>query len=124
MDRYVGLDVHAASTTMAVVGPTGRRIRSQVLDTSAGPLVEAFRGIGGERHVCLEEGLQSSWLYEALEPHATEGSDSEALFAWQGCPQPEREQRMSSISATFGHRGAYLVARTHRNAYLSGRPLA
>ena len=72
MDRYIGLDVHAASTTMAVVGPTGRRIRSQVLDTSAGPLVEALRGVGGERHVCLEEGTQSSWLYEVLEPHAAE----------------------------------------------------
>jgi transposase len=72
MDRYIGLDVHAASTTMAVVGPTGRRIRSQVVDTSAGPLVEALRGIGGERHVCLEEGTQSSWLYEVLEPHAAE----------------------------------------------------
>ncbi len=72
MDRYIGLDVHAASTTMAVVGPTGRRIRSQVVDTSAGVLVEALRGIGGDRHVCLEEGTQSSWLYEVLEPHAAE----------------------------------------------------
>jgi hypothetical protein len=57
---------------MAVVGPTGRRIRSEVLDTSAGPLVEALRGIAGERHVCLEEGTQSSWLYEVLAPHAAE----------------------------------------------------
>jgi hypothetical protein len=57
---------------MAVVGPTGRRIRSQVVDTSAGPLVEALRGIGGDRHVCLEEGTPSSWLYEVLEPHAAE----------------------------------------------------
>jgi hypothetical protein len=72
MDRYIGLDVHAASRTMAVVGPTGRRIRLQVLDTNAGPLVEALRGIGGDRHVCLEEGTQSSWLYEVLEPHAAE----------------------------------------------------
>jgi hypothetical protein len=72
MDRYIGLDVHTASTTIAVVGPTGRRLRSLVVDTSAGALVEALRGIGGERHVCLEEGTQSSWLYEVLEPHAAE----------------------------------------------------
>jgi len=71
MDRYIGLDVHAASTTMAVVGPTGRRIRSQVVDTSAGPLVEALRGIGGERHVCLEEGTQSSGVVAWFLPDQT-----------------------------------------------------
>ncbi len=26
MDRYIGLDVHAASTTFAVVGPSGKRL--------------------------------------------------------------------------------------------------
>lgn len=50
----------------------GRRIRLQVLDTSTGVLVDVLRGIGGGRHVCLEEGTPSSWLYEVLEPHAAE----------------------------------------------------
>ena len=26
MDRYIGLDVHASSCTLAVVGPSGKRL--------------------------------------------------------------------------------------------------
>ena len=37
MDRYIGLDAHASSCTVAVVGPSGRRLQSQVLETNAGP---------------------------------------------------------------------------------------
>ncbi len=72
MKRYIGLDVHSASTTIAVVGPTGKRLKSLVVETSAPALIEALRLIGGEQHVCLEEGTQSSWLYEVLSPHAAE----------------------------------------------------
>jgi len=69
MDRYIGLDVHKESCTLAVVGPSGRRLTSRVVETNGRALVEAIRGIPGRRHVCLEEGTQSAWLYELLRPH-------------------------------------------------------
>jgi transposase len=72
MDRYISLDVHAQSCTMAVVGPSGRRLMSRVVETNGRALVEAIRSVPGRRHVCLEEGTQSAWLYELLRPHATE----------------------------------------------------
>ena len=72
MERYVGVDAHAASCTLAVVGATGKRLRSIVVDTNGRALVEAVKGIGGRLHICLEEGTQSAWLYELLEPHAAE----------------------------------------------------
>jgi hypothetical protein len=31
-------------------------------------LVECLRMIPGQRHVCIEEGTQSTWLYEILLP--------------------------------------------------------
>jgi hypothetical protein len=34
MDRYIGLDAHSQSCTLAVVGPSGRRLGSQVVETS------------------------------------------------------------------------------------------
>jgi hypothetical protein len=34
--------------------------------------VECLRAIPGQRHVCFEEGTQSGWLFEILEPHAVE----------------------------------------------------
>ena len=72
MDRYIALDAHKESCTLAVVGPSGRRLKSQVVETNGRALVEAVQSIPGQRHVCLEEGTQSAWLYELLRPHAAE----------------------------------------------------
>jgi transposase len=72
MERYIGLDVHAASTTFAVVGESGKRLGTHVVETNGQALVEQLKTIPGTKHVCLEEGAQSAWLYEILSPHATE----------------------------------------------------
>jgi len=72
MDRYIGLDVHLQSCTMAVVGPSGRKLKSQVVETNGRALVGAIKSIAGRKHVCLEEGTQSAWLYEILKPHVEE----------------------------------------------------
>lgn len=72
MQRYIGLDVHAASSTLAVVSETGKRLRSFPVETNGRALVEAIRLIPGHRHVVLEEGTQSAWLYETLVPHVDE----------------------------------------------------
>ena len=72
MDRYIGLDAHASSCTVATVGPSGKRLNSQVVETNAGALIRVLRGIPGTRHLCLEEGTHATWLYEVLSPHVEE----------------------------------------------------
>ena len=72
MDRYVGVDAHAATCTFGVMGPSGRRLTSKVVETNGHALVEAVRSIPGRIHLCLEEGTQSAWLYEIFEPHVEE----------------------------------------------------
>jgi transposase len=72
MERYVGLDAHASSCTLAVVGPSGKRLGSHVVETNGRALIEVLRGIPRNRHVCLEEGTLSEWLHEVLEPHVEE----------------------------------------------------
>jgi transposase len=72
MDRYIGIDAHATSCTLAVVGPSGRRLSQQVVETNASALVEAVRSIPRPRHLCLEEGTHSAWLHEVLSPHVDE----------------------------------------------------
>ena len=47
MKRYIGLDVHSASTTIAVVGPTGKRLKSLVVETSAKMVPVLAHGRGG-----------------------------------------------------------------------------
>lgn len=72
MERYIGLDVHAASCTVAVVSEAGRRLKDFPVETNGQSLVEAVRMIPGHKLLVLEEGLQSAWLYETLRPHVTE----------------------------------------------------
>ena len=64
--KYVGLDVHQA-TTVAVVGDdTGRVIARSVVPTEATALLEFMHGMRGAVHVALEEGTQAQWLYDLL----------------------------------------------------------
>jgi transposase len=92
MDRYIGLDVHAQSSTLAVLSPSGKRVACKVVETSAKALIAALKEISGRRHLCLEEGTQSDWLHEVLEPHVAElvvtvpkakkGTKSDEADAW------------------------------------------
>jgi transposase len=70
MNKYIGIDVHAASSTVAVIGESGRRLGTFVVETTGEAVLGCIRMIAGKRHICFEEGVQSAWLYELLEPHA------------------------------------------------------
>jgi transposase len=72
MERYLGLDVHAASCTLAVISEKGRKLRDFPVETNGQALVDAVRMIPGHKHLVFEEGLQSAWLYETLGPHVDE----------------------------------------------------
>ena len=71
MERYIGMDVHAASC-MAVISQTGKRLKDFPIETNGQALVEAIRMIPGRKVLVFEEGLQSAWLYETLSPHVDE----------------------------------------------------
>lgn len=66
--KHVGLDVHQASTVVAVRNDGGRVIARTILPTEAMPLIEFFRGLRGTIHVALEEGTQAQWLHDLLAP--------------------------------------------------------
>lgn len=69
MERYIELDAHGDSCTFGVIGPSGRRLRQDVVETNGAALVQYVRSIPGSKYLCLEEGTQSNWLYEILSPH-------------------------------------------------------
>ena len=72
MERYIGMDVHAASCTLAVISEKGRKLKDFPVETNGQALVEAIRMIPGHKHLVMEEGLQSAGLYETLSPHVDE----------------------------------------------------
>jgi transposase len=70
--RYIGIDAHASSCTIAVLGPTGKRIRQWQVETQRAALIEAVRSVAAPRYICFEEGTLSEWLYEVLESLAAD----------------------------------------------------
>jgi hypothetical protein len=66
--KYVGLDVHQATTVSTVRDDTGRILARTVVPTEADALTDFFRGMRGTVHVAFEEGTQAQWLHDLLEP--------------------------------------------------------
>jgi len=58
MDRFIGLDVHPSSCTFGVMGLSGKRLRSQVVETNGEALVNFVNTVPGTLHLCLEECTQ------------------------------------------------------------------
>jgi hypothetical protein len=90
MERYIGLDAHATSCTFAVLSERGRRLDSAVVETNGRALVKFLRSVPGNKHLCLEEGTQSAWLYEVLRGHVRELVVTHAHERKQG---PKDDQR-------------------------------
>jgi transposase len=69
MERYLGIDAHDQSSTIAVLGPSGRLLQRIVVETTPRALIDAVKTIAGKKKLCLEESPLSEWLYELLEKH-------------------------------------------------------
>lgn len=68
MTRYIGLDAHSESCTIAVLGGSGKRLRHERFQTSAELLKSFIKEVPRPRHLCMEEGTLSEWLCEELTP--------------------------------------------------------
>jgi transposase len=67
--KYVGLDVHQATTVASVRDDSGRILARSIVPTEEHALLEFFRGLRGSVHVAFEEGTQAQWLHDLLKPH-------------------------------------------------------
>ena len=73
-EKYIGLDVHQATISVAVMDSQGNVVMESVLETKAATLLEFFAGLRGSMFVTFEEGTWAAWLYDLLKPHVTGGS--------------------------------------------------
>src|SRR5215472_7888800 len=71
-EKYIGLDVHQATISAAVMDPMGKLIMESILETKASTLLEFLGGLRGTLSVTFEEGTWSTWLYDLLKPHVSE----------------------------------------------------
>src|SRR5487761_1048913 len=70
--KYIGMDVHQATISIAVLNSSGKLVMESVIETKAITIVQFVRGLRGDLHVTLEEGTWAAWLYDLLKPHVRE----------------------------------------------------
>src|ERR1700687_3707344 len=71
-EKYMGLDVHQATISVAVMDSTGEVIMESILETKAATILEFFAGLRGTLSVTFEEGTWAAWLYDLLKPQVDE----------------------------------------------------
>ena len=71
-DKYMGMDVHQATTVVAVIDAEGKMVLETIVATAAGPIRRLIESLSGPIHVTLEETTQAEWLYELLQGFVTE----------------------------------------------------
>src|SRR5216110_2905190 len=66
--KYIGMDVHSATTTIAVQDSRGRLVMEATVATQAAALSDFLRGLRGRQWLTFEEGNWAAWLNQVLTP--------------------------------------------------------
>jgi hypothetical protein len=69
--KYVGMDVHKESISIAVMNSAGKIVMECVIETKASTVLQFIDGLRGDLHVTFEEGTWAAWLYDLLKPRVT-----------------------------------------------------
>lgn len=69
--KYIGMDVHQASISIAVRNTAGKLVIECVIETKPATILEFIQGLRGSLWVTFEEGTSAAWLYDLVKPHVT-----------------------------------------------------
>ncbi|MGB7845709.1 MAG: transposase [Candidatus Acidiferrum sp.] len=69
--KYIGLDVHQATISVAVRDSRGNLVMEAIVETKAETILQFIRGLRGSLSVTFEEGTSAAWLHDLLQPHVT-----------------------------------------------------
>jgi transposase len=111
-EKYVGLDVHKDTISIAVMNSAGKLIMESIIETKAITILQFFQGLHGDVYVTLEEGTWAAWLYDLLKPHVTQvvvcNPRKNALLLKQGSKSDQIDARklaellrLGSLSAVY-----------------------
>jgi transposase len=70
-EKYIGMDVHQATISVAVLDSRGKLIMESILETKAATILEFLQGLHGSLSVTFEEGTSAAWLDDLPKPHVT-----------------------------------------------------
>ena len=70
--KYIGLDVHQATISAAVLDSAGKLLMQSILETKAATILQFVHGLRGSLQVTFEGGTCAAWLHDLLKPHVTQ----------------------------------------------------
>ena len=70
-EKYIGMDIHDATISAAVMNAEGKVLMECVLETKAATILEFIQGLRGTLAVTFEEGILAAWLHDLLQPHVS-----------------------------------------------------
>jgi transposase len=70
-EKYIGMDVHQATISVAVMDAHGKLLMECVLETKAATILEFIQGLRGTLALTFEEGTSAAWLHDLLKPHVS-----------------------------------------------------
>jgi transposase len=71
-DKYMGMDVHAATTVVHVLDAGGKSVLETIVATEAAAIMDLIGILNGPIHVTFEETTQAQWLYEVVRGYVSE----------------------------------------------------
>jgi len=69
--KYIGMDVHKESISIAVRNAAGKIVMECVIETKASIILQFIDGLRGDAQVTFEEDTSAAWLYDLLKPRVT-----------------------------------------------------
>ena len=69
--KYIGMDVHQATISVAVMDSEGKLIMECILETQAATILEFVQGLHGTLSLTFEEGTSVAWLHDLIKPHVS-----------------------------------------------------
>ncbi len=70
-EKYIGLDVHQATISAAVMDASGKLLMECLLETKAATILEFVQGLRGTLSLTFEERTSAAWLHDLLKPHVS-----------------------------------------------------
>jgi transposase len=70
-EKYIGMDVHQATISAAVMDVRGKLLMECVLETKASTIVEFIQGLKPPLCLTFEEGTSAAWLHDLVKPRVS-----------------------------------------------------
>src|SRR5215467_3019452 len=71
-DKYIGVDLHQATTVVAVLDADGKVAMETIVATEAAAIIRFLKSLSGTLHITFEETTQALWMYDVVRGYVKE----------------------------------------------------